>query len=153
MNPAGRPMRYAGLILSLDDKKLYSVDRIRQHAIKTRFFSRGPFMDDDVGEARRRAFDSLSKFRKRKITEGRHGQVRSQDEVTYDAWYGWHWKLALPMKYQESEYRVQWEALKRQFEEYGQLGKGASAKAVERRRQALAVLTLCLLAICLVGGM
>ena len=163
----GRPMRYAGLILTLEDKKLYSLDGIRQHGIKTRFFYKAAFIDDDVGEARRRAFDALSKFRKKYIPESAHGQAANKDGVKLDAWYGWRWKLALPLRYREPEGTALWEALKLAYESRSQLqdpgdhrcmgclakrNKIAVTKPVARGHK-LVALTLCIIGLCLIAGM
>ena len=164
---SGRPMRYAGLILTLEDKKLYSLDGIRQHGIKTRFLSKAAFIDDDAGEARRRAFDALSKFRKKYIQESAHGQAPNKDGVKLDAWYGWRWKLALPLRYREPKDTALWKTFKLEHESRSHLqdigdhrctgcmakqSKGAVARPVARGHK-LVALALCIIGLCLIAGM
>ncbi len=92
----GRPMRYGPFILILDDWKLYAVDTVVENAKKKKLFRKPPFNEEIYGIARRKAFDALSKYRKKRLPKEPDGRVINRVGVPMDGWYGWRWKAALP---------------------------------------------------------
>ncbi|MDJ0841836.1 MAG: hypothetical protein QNK37_35365, partial [Acidobacteriota bacterium] len=95
----GRPMRYTKLIHNLEDRTLYSVDRIVRLGMRTGFLTQDHFAQDGLATARRRAFDALTKFRIAHLAADPDGTVVNRDDVPRPAWYGCRWKLALPVSY------------------------------------------------------
>ena len=92
----GRPMRYGPFILILADWKLYGVDTVVENAKKKKLFRKPPFNEEIYGIARRKAFDALSKYRKKRLPREPDGRVVNRVGVPMDGWYGWRWKAALP---------------------------------------------------------
>ncbi|MDJ0838552.1 MAG: hypothetical protein QNK37_18690 [Acidobacteriota bacterium] len=95
-------MRYGPFILNLDDREIYAVDTVVEAARKKGLFRRPPYNEVTYGEARRKAFDALSKFRKKNMPDEPDGRVMDRHQVPTDGWYGWRWKRALPHVFQQA---------------------------------------------------
>ncbi|MDJ0834885.1 MAG: hypothetical protein QNK37_00130 [Acidobacteriota bacterium] len=95
-NKPGRPMRYGPFILQLEDREVYGVDSVVEAARKKGLFRQPPYNEYPYGESRRKAYDALSKFRKKYMAVAADGIVTDRHGSPALGWYGRRWKAALP---------------------------------------------------------
>lgn len=92
-------MRYGHFIVQLNPRRCFTVDAVVDLAQEAGLFDRSPLNEDPVQEARRKAYDSLSKFAKKRLSDDPDEIQETPSGTRAPAWFGWRWQLALPPVY------------------------------------------------------
>ena len=83
MTRRGRPMKYAGLILSLADDELWNHRKVADFAVAAGVITK---------EERRRAVDALGRFVRLRLDHIPPDKI----VVGWPCWFGHRWKAAVP---------------------------------------------------------
>ena len=87
--PAGRPMKYAHIIESLDDDELYSPATIAR-------FAEANGLLPIVKHARQQLKVAMGRLRAyHHFPNNGDGTIRLSGQCPFPGWYGWRWKLLI----------------------------------------------------------
>ncbi len=97
-------MRYSGLILSLAEQEIYTVESLVDYALDEGFFT--PSAEADRATLQKRIGNALFKFAKKHFVDPGlkpDGSPLTPGKQVNGGWYGWRWMSALPENYRWAE--------------------------------------------------